>query len=171
MRERGAAREKRGRGWIAGSERATLKTLPATPPALRLTHRSSPVRIQFIPFLYSPLPQNAFTRVLKDLTDDFEHMWKFKKAVVGTIFGVGVAAGLLLMGLFCLCCCAAARRRWRRPRRRRRRRARPIKGGAEKRRSFVALFVGWGGWGKRNRSIKRVKRVGTLDRCLKKSLF
>ena len=109
MRERGGAREKRGRGWIAGSERATLKTLPATPPALRLTHRSSPVRIQFIPFLYSPLPQNAFTRVLKDLTDDFEHMWKFKKAVVGTIFGVGVAAGLLLMGLFCLCCCGGSK--------------------------------------------------------------
>lgn len=55
------------------------------------------------------LPQNAFTRVLKDITDDFEHMWAFKKAVVGTIFGAGVAAGLLLMGLFCLCCCGGSK--------------------------------------------------------------
>merc|ERR1711871_1757244 len=52
-----------------------------------------------------PRPKTMFDRIIKDIMDDYEHMMKFKKAVVGTIFGAGALVGAVLMGLCCLCCC------------------------------------------------------------------
>ena len=150
MRERGAAREKRGRGWIYGSERATLKTLPATPPTLRLTHHSSPVPIQFNPFLFSPFlypcpvssPRTrspASSKISPTTSSTCGHS---RRRWWGPFLVLVSRPGSSSWGSSASAAAAAARRRWRRPRRRRRRRARPIKG-EEKRRSFVAPPFGW----------------------------